>query len=349
MKEVPALFFHLRCLDHSNGPGHPERPERLEAIRSMLAESFPEWDLYGGRDARRDELALVHDTTYIDRLQGLREGPQRMLDPDTGFGPGSFDAALRGAGMAVDAALGLRAGKVSLPFVFPRPPGHHAEANRAMGFCLFNNVAVAARALREAYPGETVAILDYDVHHGNGTQWAFYEDPSVLYVSLHQSPLFPGTGRVTETGAGTGKGFTVNLPMTGGKRDPDYLLGIDALVLPVVREFAPDTLIVSAGFDAHQADPLAGMGLTAEGYAAVTERLLSFDGNDTNRRLLHVLEGGYNLEALKGSVKAVIEVLAGHLDSEAPEHPRRPDAGQGSVFRELDEALSVQRNFWTSL
>jgi acetoin utilization deacetylase AcuC-like enzyme len=353
MREGPALFFHPRCLDHTNGPGHPERPERLEAVRSLLSESFPEWPLHGGRDARREELALVHDAVYIDRLQGLREGGQRMLDPDTGFGPGSLDAALRGAGMAVDAALRLRGGEISLPFVFPRPPGHHAEANRAMGFCLFNNVAIAARALQEAYSGARVAIVDYDVHHGNGTQWAFYDDPSVLYVSLHQSPLFPGTGRVSETGNRTGKGFTVNLPMAGGKKDPDYLLGIDALVLPILREFGPDTLILSAGFDAHQGDPLAGMGLSAAGYAGITERLVSFAETACPGGLLHVLEGGYNLEALKNSVKNVLEVLRRHLDSEAPDAGQTLGPGQnlgpGSAFRELDEALSVQREFWSSV
>lgn len=348
MREVPGLFFHQRCLGHRNGPGHPERPERLEAIRRMLSESFPQWPIQSGRDARREELALVHEPVHIDRLEGLREGPQRMLDPDTGFGPGSFEAALRGAGMAVDAALGLRAGEVPYPFVFPRPPGHHAEPNRAMGFCLFNNIAVAARALLEAYPGETVAILDYDVHHGNGTQWAFYDDPSVLYVSFHQSPHFPGTGGITDTGTGPGEGFTVNLPMARGKEDPDYLLGIDALVLPILREFGPTTLMVSAGFDAHRGDPLAGMGLSAPGYAGITERLASFAETSCDRRLLHVLEGGYNLEALRDSVEAVLEVLGKHLDSEAPEGP--PQAtGESPGFRELDEALSVQREFWTSL
>lgn len=350
MRESPALFFHPRCLDHNNGPGHPEGPERLEAIRGMLSESFPEWALDGGRDARREELALVHEPTYIDRLEGLREGSQRMLDPDTGFGPGSFGAALRGAGMAVAAALRLRAGEVSFPFVFPRPPGHHAEPNRAMGFCLFNNVAVAARALQGAYPGERVAIFDYDVHHGNGTQWAFYDDPSVLYVSFHQSPLFPGTGRVKETGNRLGKGFTVNLPMSGGKKDADYVLAIDALVLPILREFGPDTLIVSAGFDAHEADPLAGMGLSAAGYGAVTERLVAFADTDCHRRLLHVLEGGYNLAALGDSVESALRVLTADSDLEAPERSG-PGAGSGKhpPFRDLDEALSVQRDFWTSV
>jgi acetoin utilization deacetylase AcuC-like enzyme len=212
-----------------------------------------------------------------------------------------------------------------------------------MGFCLFNGVAIAARRLQQEYPEERVAIVDYDVHHGNGSQWSFYDDPSVLYLSMHQYPLFPGTGRVTETGKGPGNGFTVNLPMAGGKTDDAYLEAFDALAIPIIREFSPGTVIVSAGFDAHAADPLAGMALSSSAYLAFTRRLLALAEEVCHGRLLHVLEGGYNLEALAESARLVLSALSGD------EAPASAESAPEGTFRELEEAVAVQRQFWSSL
>lgn len=318
----------------------------------MLAANYGELPLEEGRDATTEEILLIHSRSYLDRLEAQGKKPFTMLDPDTGIGPGSVAAALRGVGMAIEAALRLRAGEIPRPFVFSRPPGHHAEASRAMGFCLFNGVAIAARRLQEEHPGDRVAIVDYDVHHGNGSQRSFYDDPSVLYLSLHQSPLFPGTGGVTETGEGPGRGFTVNLPMTGGKTDDSYFLAFDTLVLPILREFSPDTIIVSAGFDAHAADPLAGMALSSEAYLGLTRRLRDVAERVCQGRLLHVLEGGYNLDALAESSRLVLTALAGR---EIPENdgPAGGDSatllGSQVPYRELAEALEVQKQFWSSL
>ena len=361
--ELPAasaLYYHPACLRHSNGPGHPERPERLEALSGMLAAHYADVPLREGRDATPEEILLIHDRGYVDRLEAQRHGPFTMLDPDTGLGPGSLEAAYRGAGMTIDAALRLRSGEIDRPFVFSRPPGHHAEASRAMGFCLFNGVAIAARRLQQEYPGDRVAIIDYDVHHGNGSQWSFYDAPSVLYLSLHQFPLFPGTGRLLETGGGSGQGRTVNLPMAGGKTDDDYFLAFDTLLLPILREFSPDTIIVSAGFDAHEADPLGGMALSSAAYLRFTRRLLTVAEDVCHGRLLHVLEGGYNLEALTESARLVLTVLTGTEapragqpapeDSPAPAaSPAPADSPAQAPYRELEEAMVVQRQYWSSL
>ncbi len=333
------LYYDEGCLRHANGPHHPERPERLSAIKTMLASKYPDCELDGGRDATPEELALVHDPGYLERLADRRGKPLVMLDPDTGVGPDSFDAALRGAGMCVAAALSLFEDGSTLPFAFPRPPGHHAEASRAMGFCLLGNVAIAARALQRQVPGSRVAIVDYDVHHGNGTQSIFYDDASVLYISLHQWPLFPGSGRINEVGRDAGEGFTINIPLSGGKGDREYIAVMEAFVVPVLAEFEPDAILVSAGFDAHGDDPLAGMTVTSRGYEEMTARLIARAAEQCNGRIAHVLEGGYDLSALAESVEGVLAVLAG----------RRSPLEPGTSFEELERAMEAQRPYWSAL
>jgi acetoin utilization deacetylase AcuC-like enzyme len=337
-------------LNHSNGDGHPERPERLAAIDDALARvSFADEliDL-SARDATRAELSRVHDESYIARIAETDGQRFRMLDADTGAGPDSYRAALRGAGGTIAAVDAVLAGGVRRSFSLPRPPGHHAERNRAMGFCLFNNIAVAAEHARAAHGLERIAIVDWDVHHGNGTQWSFFEDPGVLYISIHEYPLFPGTGLVQDTGRDIGGGYTVNLPLPAGQTDSDYAIAFEQVVIPVLEEFEPELILVSAGFDCHRKDPLARMRLTAEGFRWMTRALIGVAERHSDGRIVHVLEGGYNLEALAEGVTAVLEELVADKARE-PE----PAAGRERASEGLENVLAKGARFlpkhWASL
>ncbi|HMC78790.1 MAG TPA: histone deacetylase, partial [Vicinamibacterales bacterium] len=285
------LISSPRFQEHTPPPGHPERPERAEVFDRIAAE----WRDRGGRvaeprPATRMEILRVHDAAHVDAIEAVN-GRAAMLDADTFTSPESVEIALLAAGAAVQAAEhALDTGETA--FALVRPPGHHAERDKAMGFCLFNNVAVAAAAAI-GRGLVRVAVVDIDVHHGNGTQWMFYDDPAVLYVSTHQFPFYPGTGDAGETGTGPGKGFTVNLPLAAGATDADYAAAYTT-VAGVLEQYAPQLLLVSAGFDAHESDPLASMRMTAAGYAAVVKSLA-----DTAARvgcpLALVTEGGYDL------------------------------------------------------
>lgn len=287
---------------------HPERPERLARILAAIESS----ELRGRlrrlpiRPATNAELARVHSDEYLWSLE-KRMGPGQKtasgwLDPDTYFGPGSWDAVLRAAGCAVDLSLKLLEGTSDNGFALVRPPGHHATRDRAMGFCLINNVAVAAAAARAQ--GARVSIVDWDVHHGNGTADIFATDRNVQLISTHQFPFYPGTGLTAETGTGLAAGSKINIPLPQGAAGTDYLLAFRKIVLPALRRFSPDLVLVSAGFDAHARDPLAGMSLVEADYAELTHLLLS-----VQPRLGLVLEGGYHLDALASSVLAVLRVL----------------------------------------
>ena len=337
-------------LEHSNGEGHPERPQRLVAIDEAIGQVAFRNKLIDtpSRDASRVQLERVHDDDYIRRIADTDGAPFRMLDADTGASPQSYRAARRAAGGALSAVDAVLGGEFRRAFAFPRPPGHHAERNRAMGFCLFNNVAVAAKYAQDAYGIERVAIIDWDVHHGNGTQWSFYEDPSVLYVSVHQYPLFPGTGLVQDTGRDIGQGYTVNLPLPAGQTDHDYAVAFEQIVLPVTAEFDPQLILVSAGFDAHRKDPLAGMKLSVDGYRWMTRALIRLAEEHADGRLVHLLEGGYNLDALSEGVLAVLSELT------ADEVPAPQAAGPAETAGEsLREVLAKVRRFlprhWASL
>jgi len=299
---------HERYLAHDTGRGHPERPARLEAVLAGLQASGVGDDLVwvSPRPARREELARVHPADHLDALEEFCAAGGGHLDVDTSAGPESWDAALLAAGAGLDAVERLDRGEGHAAFCAVRPPGHHATPDRAMGFCLLNNVAVASAALADR--GERVLVLDWDAHHGNGTQDAFYRDGRVLYVSMHQWPLYPGTGRLEETGAGAGEGFTVNLPLPPGATGDVYLAAMDEVLAPAVERFDPTWAIVSAGFDAHRADPLTGLGLAAGDYADLTARLLSLT---PTARVVAFLEGGYDLEALARSAGACVAGLAG--------------------------------------
>ena len=298
-----------RFAEHQTPPGHPECPERARVFDAIATR----WRDGGGevvapREATHEQLARVHDASYLERMSKAK-GHAVALDADTYTSPESYDIARLAAGAAVDAVERVMGGPHTTALAMVRPPGHHAERNRAMGFCLFNNVAVAAAHARAMGAGR-VAIVDYDVHHGNGTQHTFESDPSVLYISTHQHPYYPGTGAVDEVGIGAGQGFTVNLPLESGATDSDYRLVFDEVIVPVLRQFAPDLVLVSAGFDAHERDPLATMRVTSACFGAMTRALRGVADEVCNGRIALVTEGGYDLPALGASLDAVVQALA---------------------------------------
>ncbi len=334
-------------LKHSNGPGHPESPQRLEAINRML-EDFPQKDQLVAitpRDATIEELAWIHESRYIERIEKTRESDYTMLDPDTGATSDSYDAAVRAAGGMLEAIEAVISGRVVSAFAFVRPPGHHAEAARAMGFCLFNNVAVGACYALNRHGMSRVLIIDWDVHHGNGTMHSFYDTNQVLYFSVHQYPHYPGTGRIGEIGNGQGKGFTVNVPLPGGQGDGEFLAIFEEVFSPIALEYAPELILVSAGFDTHQYDPLAGMGVTSPGYGKMTRCIMRLAEQCCDGRIAFTLEGGYNLKALTEGICSVLQALLSDQRAEEPVEVTTDPATTAI----LNEVRAVQGDYWSSV
>jgi len=331
-----VLIHSERFVEHQTPPGHPERPERAEVFDAVAGI----WRKRGGdvvapRAATGEQLARVHDEAYLRRIEDV-SGRAVALDPDTYTSPESVEIALLAAGAAVEAVERAMNGPALRALALVRPPGHHAERNRAMGFCLYNNVAVAAAHARALGAGR-VAIVDYDVHHGNGTQHMFEEDPSVLYISTHQYPYYPGTGAAEEVGRGEGAGTTINLPLEAGAFDEDYRLVFAEVVGPVLRQFKPNLLLISAGFDAHERDPLGGMRLTTPAFGAMTGELRVIADECCDGRLAAVTEGGYDLHALAASLEAVTRSL------QPPATPSWPSSDSSHAERGRASVSLVKR------
>jgi acetoin utilization deacetylase AcuC-like enzyme len=304
-----ALYTHSSCLEHDPGPGHPESPARLRAVLDALdGPGFAALDRLEAPRATREQLARVHQAELIDRIfDNVPQHGWYRLDADTVMSPASVEAALRAAGAvcaAVDAAIARHHQR---SFCAVRPPGHHATPTAAMGFCLFNSVAVGAAQALAVHGLVRVAIVDFDVHHGNGTQDIFWNDPRVLYVSSHQSPLYPGSGARDETGAGN----IVNVPLPPGAGSCEFRDAYERIVLPALDSFAPELVMISAGFDAHRLDPLANLKLETEDYGWITERLVGLAARHAHGRVVSSLEGGYSLTALRESTASHVSALLG--------------------------------------
>ena len=332
-----------RFAEHEPPAGHPEGPERANVMIRVASQ----WANEGGLVAspklvQREVLQRVHTKRHIDRITAT-EGRLVQLDPDTYTSAHSATTARLAAGAAaqgVDHVID-HGGKV---VAFVRPPGHHAERDRAMGFCLFNNAAVAgAHALTRG--ADKVAIIDYDVHHGNGTQWIFYEEPRVLYISLHQYPFYPGTGSVKDIGNGPGKGFTVNVPLEAGAGDEDYDLVFEQAVVPILGKFMPDICILSAGFDAHERDPLGGMQVSTDGYSRMTKAISDMAELCCDGRMVVVIEGGYHLKALEDCLSSTLGVMSGRV---CPP-PIRYTGSMRRGHAALDQLRLTQARLWPIL
>jgi len=319
-------------LSHDTG-GHVENARRLAAIDANLEQTGLKEQLtpIKPRPATFEELATIHSEQHISLVKETAERGGGWLDPDTVLSSGSYEAALYAAGGVIEATRSVMDGEVDRAFALVRPPGHHATPHRAMGFCLFNNIAIAARYALARYELERILIIDFDVHHGNGTQDAFYDNPQVCYVSTHLYPFFPGTGRREETGTGVARGTTINVPLPAGSGDAEYIPVFNQIIAPAARRFQPQFIMVSAGYDAHWADELALMQLSISGYIRMITIIKELADELCGGRLVFSLEGGYNLNALAAGVKSTFDVLLGNEADDplgqSPHHFAAPDIG----------------------
>lgn len=343
-----ALIKDDRYLEHDPGEGHPESPDRLRVIHELIDREFSGLPLIPPRLATENELALNHDPRYIQTVANTTGRRHTQLDPDTGLSARSYEIACLAAGgllEAVDSLMTPDPGPLtpSSIFAFVRPPGHHAEIRHSMGFCLFNNVAIAAKYAQEKYGLKRILIVDWDLHHGNGTQHSFYDDPGVLFFSSHQYPYYPGSGGFDQTGSGTGEGFTVNAPFPTGFGDAEYLSVYDRILKPISLEYAPELVLVSAGFDPYIKDPLGGMKVTSKGFGALAAIVRDIAEQTCGGRVLFTLEGGYSPEGLRDGTRAVLQTLLGQS---APAPTNAPSTESDAVIARM---LSIQNRYWKSL
>ncbi len=301
-------------LEHNPGPFHPERRDRLVAILETL-QTYPHAGSLIRLKSRRvseSELGWVHTQPHIERIRQTAGKPSSQIDPDTSTSARSYEAALHAAGSLPVLIDSLIHGEIQNGFAFVRPPGHHAEPGRAMGFCLFNNMAIGASYALKVHGLSRVLVVDFDVHHGNGTQKAFYDRSDVLFVSTHQYPLYPGTGKISETGQGPGLGYTLNFPLPAGTEDSTYNLIFEKILFPLGKAYAPQLILVSAGYDAYVDDPLAGMALTPKGFAGLSRTLLRLAQEVCGGKVVFLLEGGYHRDGLKKCASVTLDELTGH-------------------------------------
>ena len=306
-----GFVYHSNYLKHDPGNWHPERPERLTAIVNAIKDSGL-WEKLAHLDpspATVEQVAYVHDQDYIESLRKFCDRGGGLIDMDTGASSDSFDVAMLAAGGAIRAIDAVMAGEVQNAFAAVRPPGHHAFPDRSKGFCLFNNVAIGARYLQEEHNLEKILIIDWDIHHGDGTNYFFYEDPSVFYFSIHEYPFYPGTGAAYENGAGKGAGYTMNVPVPFGTGVDEYMNIFQQKLKPAALKFKPDFVLISAGFDAHRDDPIGGITLTTNSYGQFTDIAQEIAGQTCQGRIVSLLEGGYDLRSLSESVLEHLERL----------------------------------------
>jgi len=333
-----GLVYDPIYLEHDTGD-HVENSQRLVAAMSSLKETGIKDKLtcLPSRPALLEEVEMIHTTEYISYVKSKAEKGGGWLDPDTVMSPKSYEAALYAAGGLLVAVEEVMKGEVDNAFALVRPPGHHAIRDRAMGFCIFNNVAIAAKFALSSFNLKRVLIADFDVHHGNGTQDAFYADPKVFYFSTHQYPFYPGTGWMDETGTGEGEGTTVNFPMAAGWGDEEYLRAFNEVLVPVARRFQPQLILVSAGFDAHWADHMAMMRVSVKGFAQMVMILKELAAELCQGRLIFTLEGGYNLRVVSSSIEAIFNVLLGNSEIDDP--LGEPEMRKPEGFDEHIEAI----------
>ncbi len=342
-----AIIRDERYLEHIAGEGHPESPNRLRVIHHLIDAEFSDLQHIPPRLATEDELALIHDPFYIRAVANTEGKTHSQLDPDTGLSARSYEIARLAAGgllQAIDSLISPDASRLTshAVFAFVRPPGHHAEPSRGMGFCLFNNVAIAAEYAKERYGLTRVLIVDWDLHHGNGTQRAFYDDPEVLFFSSHQYPYYPGSGNFGEVGSGKGEGFTVNAPFPHGFGDAEYLDVYDRILKPIALEYRPELILVSAGFDPYVKDPLGGMGVTGEGFGGLASIVRDIAEQTCGGKVLITLEGGYNPDGLREGVRAVLQAFTGVPAAiHAPASP--------AAERVIQNIIAHQKKYWSCL
>ena len=344
-----GILKDKRYIDHDMGAYHPESPQRLEAIYEMLEES----DMKGlfveipGRKAKKEELELIHSPEYIDLIASSDGKDSVYLDGDTRTSSGTYTAALLAAGGLCEAVSTVNSGRLKNAFCLVRPPGHHAERSRAMGFCIFNNIAIGARYARKYLGLQRIIIVDWDLHHGNGTQHSFEDDPSILYLSTHQYPFYPGTGSYHETGTGKGEGFTINVPLSTGYGESDYIAIFERLLKPVSLEFKPDMILVSAGFDIHEKDPLGGMDVTSEGFAGIMASIMDTADLCCGGKIVIALEGGYHVKGQRDSVKAVLKELSGINKTDFKGLMKKAD--NAKVDFALEPVIAIHKHYWKNL
>ena len=330
-------------LEHITEDFHPEHPDRLRAIYAALEDPQiqDQTARLQPREATAEEIQWIHTESYYQTIESTRDCGHLQLDPDTHVSSQSYRTAKLAAGglcVLIDAVC---SGEMKNGFALVRPPGHHAEAGRGMGFCIYNNVAIAARYAQHRGIAQRVLIVDWDLHHGNGTQHTFESDPTILYFSSHQFPYYPGTGRPDEVGKGEGKGYTINVPLPGGLGDGDFIRIYEEVLEPIANQFQPDLVLVSAGFDTYCQDPLGGMGVTEDGFAEITRILMRIADNSCQGRIVLTLEGGYHLEGLARSVKHVIQALQGAGSSSS--WPQPSEAAE----RIVEHVLATQKAYWS--
>ncbi|MBW1973105.1 histone deacetylase [Candidatus Aerophobetes bacterium] len=345
-----GIVRDIRYLAHETGPLHVENPQRLRAVYEMLEKEEIKhlYTLIPARAASIEEVEMVHSPIHIDRILKTAGLPRRIFAPDTVTSPKSYEAAFLAVGGVLEAISFVMKRKNFPAFALVRPPGHHAERNKAMGFCFFNNIAVGAKFAKEKLGLERILIVDWDVHHGNGTQHTFYKDPSILYFSIHQFPFFPGTGDFYEKGEGPGEGFTINVPISRNKDDADYGCLFRHLLLPVIDEFSPQLILISAGFDTHIEDPLGGMKMTEPGFARLTKLLYDKAKKICEGRMVLVLEGGYYPRGVRESVKAILY----ELDNQTICDHQKMEEKENKAFQKMNLVINqvreIHKNYWKS-